>query len=111
MYGFADKEERSVFRLLISVSGVGPNTAQMILSSLSPDALQRSIISNDIETIKAVKGIGLKSAQRIILDLRDKISKISLQDSSFKINNTIKDEALSALKMLGFSRKNICARE
>ena len=107
LYGFNTQEERSIFKLLISVSGVGPNTAQVILSSLNPERLQRSILTNDIESIKSVKGIGLKAAQRIILDLKDKISKISLQDSSSIINNTIKDEALSALKMLGFVRKNI----
>ena len=107
LYGFNTKEERSIFKLLISVSGVGPSTAQIILSSLNPENLQRAVLTNDIESIKAVKGIGLKSAQRIILDLKDKISKISLQDSSSIINNTIKDEALSALKMLGFARKNI----
>tara|TARA_B100001540_G_scaffold316777_1_gene347565 strand:- start:628 stop:1206 length:579 start_codon:yes stop_codon:yes gene_type:complete len=107
LYGFSNKEERSVFKLLISVSGIGPNTAQVIMSSMSPENLQRAVMTNDIESIKSVKGIGLKSAQRLILDLKDKISKISLQDSSSRINNTIKDEALSALKMLGFARKNI----
>lgn len=107
LYGFSNKEERSVFKLLISVSGIGPNTAQVIMSSMSPENLQRAVMTNDIESIKSVKGIGLKSAQRLILDLKDKISKISLQESSSGINNTIKDEALSALKMLGFARKNI----
>ena len=107
LYGVSNKEERSVFKLLISVSGIGPNTAQVIMSSMSPENLQRAVMTNDIESIKSVKGIGLKSAQRLILDLKDKISKISLQDSSSRINNTIKDEALSALKMLGFARKNI----
>ena len=107
LYGFSNKEERSVFKLLISVSGIGPNTAQVIMSSMSPENLQRAVMNNDIESIKSVKGIGLKSAQRLVLDLKDKISKISLQDSSSRINNTIKDEALSALKMLGFARKNI----
>jgi len=107
LYGFSNKEERSVFKLLISVSGIGPNTAQVIMSSMSPENLQRAVMTNDIESIKSVKGIGLKSAQRLILDLKDKISKISLQESSKGINNTIKDEALSALKMLGFARKNI----
>ena len=107
LYGFSNKEERFVFKLLISVSGIGPNTAQVIMSSMSPENLQRAVMTNDIESIKSVKGIGLKSAQRLILDLKDKISKISLQESSSGINNTIKDEALSALKMLGFARKNI----
>ena len=107
LYGFSNKEERSVFKLLISVSGIGPNTAQVIMSSMSPENLQRAVMNNDIESIKSVKGIGLKSAQRLVLDLKDKISKISLQDSSSRINNSIKDEALSALKMLGFARKNI----
>ena len=107
LYGFSNKEERYVFNLLISVSGIGPNTAQVIMSSMSPENLQRAVMTNDIESIKSVKGIGLKSAQRLILDLKDKISKISLQDSSSRINNTIKDEALSAFKMLGFARKNI----
>tara|TARA_B100000579_G_C22808282_1_gene843784 strand:+ start:653 stop:1231 length:579 start_codon:yes stop_codon:yes gene_type:complete len=107
LYGFSNKEERSVFKLLISVSGIGPNTAQVIMSSMSPENLQRAVMTNDIESIKSVKGIGLKSAQRLILDLKDKISKISLQESFKGINNSIKDEALSALKMLGFARKNI----
>ena len=104
LYGFSNKEERYVFKLLISVSGIGPNTAQVIMSSMSPENLQRAVMTNDIESIKSVKGIGLKSAQRLILDLKDKILKISLQDSS-RINNTIKDEALSALKMLALLEK------
>ena len=106
LYGFSNKEERSVFKLLISVSGIGPNTAQVIMSSMSPENLQRAVMTNDIESIKSVKGIGLKSAQRLILDLKDKISKISLQDSSSRINNTIKDEALSALEVLGINKKS-----
>lgn len=106
LYGFKEKSERELFRLLISVSGVGSATAMMILSSLSSLEIKHAIASGDVNTLKSVKGIGLKSAERIIVDLRDKIGKIEENDTNFSIsNNTIKEEALSALIMLGFAKK------
>lgn len=105
LYGFKEKSERELFRQLISVSGVGSSTAMMILSSLSPDETKIAIISGNINVLKSVKGIGLKTAERIIIDLRDKVGKSDGAEiiSSFS-NNTIKEEALSALVMLGFSK-------
>lgn len=107
LYGFFEKTERELFRLLISVSGVGTNTAQTILSSLSPHDAQLAILSENVASLQSVKGIGAKTAQRIILDLKDKIAKqgISGEEGSL-IHNTTREEALSALTMLGFS-KNI----
>jgi holliday junction DNA helicase RuvA len=106
LFGFFDKAERELFRLLVSVSGVGPNTAQMILSSLSPSDAQQAILAENVATLQSVKGIGAKTAQRIILDLKDKIAKQGItSDSSFVLHNTTRDEALSALTMLGFSKK------
>lgn len=106
LYGFKDKSERELFRLLISVSGVGSATAMMILSSLTPTEIKGAISTGDVNTLKGVKGIGAKSAQRIIIDLRDKIGKVGENDINFAVsNNTIKDEALSALIMLGFAKK------
>lgn len=105
LYGFKEKSERELFRLLISVSGVGASTAMMILSSLSPKETKQAILSGDVNTLKSVKGIGAKSAERIIIDLRDKIGKVEGADSiSVSSNNTIKEEALSALVMLGFAK-------
>lgn len=105
LYGFKEKSERELFRQLISVSGVGSSTAMMILSSLSPDDTKAAIISGNVNTLKSVKGIGLKTAERIIIDLRDKISKSnSTEIFSVVSNNTLKEEALSALVMLGFSK-------
>jgi Holliday junction DNA helicase RuvA len=105
LYGFKEKSERELFRLLISVSGVGSSTAMMILSSLSPDETKSAIMSSDVNTLKGVKGIGAKSAERIIVDLKDKIGKVENSDNlSMFSNNTIKEEALSALVMLGFSK-------
>ncbi|MDT8413028.1 MAG: Holliday junction branch migration protein RuvA [Vicingaceae bacterium] len=106
LYGFKDKSERELFRLLISVSGVGSATAMMILSSLTATEIKGAISTGDVNTLKGVKGIGAKSAQRIIIDLRDKIGKVGENDINFAVsNNTIKDEALSALIMLGFAKK------
>ncbi len=106
LYGFKDKSERELFRLLISVSGVGSATAMMILSSLTASEIKGAISTGDVNTLKGVKGIGAKSAQRIIIDLRDKIGKVGENDINFAVsNNTIKDEALSALIMLGFAKK------
>ena len=105
LYGFKEESERALFRLLITVSGVGSSTALMILSSLSPNETRQAILSNDINTLKGVKGIGAKTAQRIVIDLKDKLSKDSLEsDFSLGIDNTIKEEALSALVMLGFNK-------
>jgi Holliday junction DNA helicase RuvA len=107
LYGFFEKSERELFRLLISVSGIGTNTAQTILSSLSPNEAQQAILSENVTALQSVKGIGAKTAQRVILDLKDKIAKqgISISESLIA-HNTVRDEALSALTMLGFS-KNI----
>ena len=105
LYGFKETSERELFRLLISVSGVGSATAMMILSSLSPNETKGAILTGDVNTLKGVKGIGAKSAERIIIDLRDKIGKIDgAATISLSTNNTIKEEALSALVMLGFSK-------
>ena len=105
LYGFADKEERDIFRQLISVSGVGASTARMMLSSLTPDEIEKSIMGSDVDLLKSVKGIGLKTAQRIIVDLRDKIGKQAGSGEIFALaDNTRRDEALSALVMLGFAK-------
>lgn len=110
-YGFADKDERELFKLLISVSGIGVASARMMLSSLSDEEIRNAIISEDIHKIKSVKGIGLKSAQRLILELKDKIVKGGGVDStpvSYGISDpSIIDEASTALVMLGFSKANI----
>ena len=108
LYGFFDKDERELFRLLISVSGVGPNTAQMILSSLTPHEIQQAIITENVSVLQGIKGIGGKTAQRIILDLKDKIARLGISlNSSSTSYNTIREEALSALTMLGFSKNSI----
>ena len=109
LYGFANKEERELFRLLISVSGVGANTARVILSSMSPSEIQKAIIQGDINALKQIKGIGLKTAQRIIVDLKDKISGKELGSTQLfaTINNTTRQEALSALVMLGFNKSAV----
>ncbi len=105
LYGFKEKSERELFRLLISVSGVGSSTAIMILSSLSPEETKMAISTGNVNLLKSVKGIGLKTAERIIIDLRDKIGKSDgTEIISSLANNTIKNEALSALVMLGFSK-------
>lgn len=105
LYGFKEKSERELFRQLISVSGVGSSTAVMILSSLSPDETKSAILSGNVGILKSVKGIGLKTAERIIIDLRDKIGKSDGNEIfSMSSNNTITEEALSALVMLGFSK-------
>lgn len=106
LYGFKDKSERELFRMLISVSGVGSATAMMILSSLTATEIKGAISTGNVNMLKGVKGIGTKSAERIIIDLRDKIGKVEESDINFAVsNNTIKDEALSALIMLGFTKK------
>ncbi len=106
LYGFIEKSEREIFKLLISVSGIGGNTARNILSYITPKELMQAIASNDVKTIQAVKGIGIKTAQRLILDLREKVIKLyDLQDLTVPVHNTNAEEALSALEVLGFVRK------
>ncbi len=106
LYGFSSKVEREIFRLLISVSGVGASIARTMLSSLSPEQVMEAIAHNDLVTIQSVKGIGSKTAQRVVLDLKDKILKVyGLDDVSSVRSNTNKIEALSALETLGFARK------
>jgi len=108
LYGFSSVVEREIFRLLISVSGVGANIARTMLSSLSPEQVMEAIAHNDITTIQSVKGIGSKTSQRVVLDLRDKILKVySMDEDSVVSSNTNKNEALSALDTLGFARKQV----
>ena len=107
LYGFADKDERYLFRQLISVSGVGPSTAQVILSTYDAKEIIQYISHADVIAIQNVKGIGAKTAQRIIIDLKDKVSKgVSTSDILFNSDNTLKEESLSALVALGFSKKS-----
>ena len=105
LYGFFSKPERELFRQLISVSGIGANIARMMLSSLSPDEIRQAILRDDVGLLKKIKGIRAKTAQRVIIDLRDKLGKMeeSLQFLP-GTDNTIRDEALSALTMLGFGK-------
>ena len=107
LYGFMEKSERELFRLLISVSGVGSSTARTMLSSLEPKQIMEAIASGDAATIQKIKGIGTKTAQRVSLDLKDKILKVFGVDEIFvSQNNTNREEALSALETLGFLRKS-----
>ena len=106
LYGFMSSAEREIFRLLISVSGIGANTARTMLSSLTPIQIREGIAIGDVPLIQSVKGIGLKTAQRVIIDLKDKVLKIyDIDETSLSQNNTNKDEALSALEVLGFMKK------
>lgn len=108
LYGFADRKERELFRSLISVSGVGSNTASMMLSSLSPEELKAAIVQERVNVLKGIKGIGAKSAQRIIVDLKDKLEKDQSGEEIISTpDNTSKEEALSALVTLGFPKKNV----
>ena len=105
LFGFYTAKERDMFELLISVSGVGCNTARLILSSLTVNELSTAIASEDIRTIQAVKGIGSKTAQRLVVDLKDKVKKTEYTEEIVGVvNNTVKNEALSALVILGFSK-------
>ena len=106
LYGFYQTVERSVFRLLISISGIGANTARTMLSSMSPSEIQQAIVNENIAAIKAVKGIGLKTAQRVIIELKDKVQNIAgMEEIPVIKSNTIKEETLSALEVLGYPRK------
>ncbi|HPY82294.1 MAG: Holliday junction branch migration protein RuvA [Bacteroidales bacterium] len=108
LYGFLHEEERKMFRLLISVSGIGANTARVILSKLQTSELAQAIIAGDVALIQSVKGIGAKTAQRVIIDLKDKVSRDGVNTDLFVTqSNSLFDEALSALIMLGFSKKSV----
>ncbi|MEI7597099.1 MAG: Holliday junction branch migration protein RuvA [Bacteroidota bacterium] len=110
LYGFATISERTMFHFLVSVSGVGANTARLILSSMTASEVQQVIVSGNVALLQKVKGIGGKTAQRIIVDLKDKLSKESIEkDYNFAASNTVKEEALGALVMLGFM-KNIAEK-
>ena len=109
-FGFATKDERELFRLLISVSGIGVASARMMLSTLTSEEIRQAILAEDINKIKSVKGIGLKSAQRLVLELKDKVVKGegSAESALFKTDtNALVEEATTALVMLGFSKANI----
>lgn len=109
LYGFADKTERSVFQQLISVSGVGPGSARMILSAMTPEEVREAVVTNDVKKFKTVKGIGLKTAQRVIVDLKDKMDAAS---GEFAFDTTAgasaaREEAVSALTLLGFPKASV----
>ena len=106
LFGFSSLAEREIFRLLISVSGIGASTARVMLSSLTPKQVREGIASENVTLIQSVKGIGLKTAQRVIIELKDKVLKVyDIDEVSVLKSNTNKDEALSALEVLGFSKK------
>ncbi|WP_231458889.1 MULTISPECIES: Holliday junction branch migration protein RuvA [unclassified Pedobacter] len=106
LYGFADEGERRLFLHLISVSGIGPNTGRMILSSITPTEIQAAIVHADYPLIQRIKGLGAKTAQRLVLELQDKLKKEGVDSLiSVPLHNTVKDEALSALVMLGFAKQ------
>ena len=109
-YGFFTKDERELFRLLIGVSGIGASTARMMLSSLTSEEIRNAIIAEDINKIKSIKGIGMKSAQRLILELKDKVVKGGGTDNTVlfsPVSNAAADEAVTALVMLGFTKANV----
>lgn len=106
LYGFSTESERELFRMLISVSGIGSNTAIMMFSSLSPDEVRNAILNENINLLKSIKGIGIKTAQRVIIDLKDKVGKTPASEQIISsTDNTLRNEALSALIMLGFAKK------
>ena len=106
LFGFFEKSEREIFKMLLSVSGIGASIARTMLSSLEPKQIIQAIASGDVGTVQSIKGIGVKTAQRVILDLQDKVLKLyDLDEISMVLNNTNRDEALSALEVLGFVRK------
>ncbi len=106
LFGFVEKSEREIFKLLLSVSGIGASIARTMLSSLDPKQITNAIASGDVLTIQSIKGIGSKTAQRVILDLKEKVLKLyDLDEVSASQSNTNRDEALSALEVLGFVRK------
>ncbi len=108
LYGFFEQGERELFRLLISVNGIGANTAIMMLSSHRPEELQHAILNENVGLLKNIKGIGIKTAQRVIIDLKDKIGKTSASDLLFRSGeNPVRTEAVAALEMLGFNKKAV----
>lgn len=108
LYGFADQEERDFFRLLISVNGIGASIAIMMLSSYLPEDLSSAIVTDNVNLLKGIKGIGAKTAQRVIIDLKDKVGKGVASDKLFQIGGSVvRNEALSALEMLGFNKKTV----
>lgn len=108
LYGFFDTSEREIFKLLISVNGIGASTARTMLSSLNPDEIGTAIAQEDVKKIQSVKGIGLKTAQRVIIDLKDKIGKVELNENLVGIGTALqqKDEAIAALEVLGYHKKS-----
>lgn len=108
LYGFFGQSERELFRMLISVNGVGSNTAIMMLSSHKPEELQHAILSENVGLLKGIKGIGLKTAQKVIIDLKDKIGKTGVSDLQFRsLESPVRSEAVAALEMLGFNKKAV----
>ncbi len=106
LFGFMEKSEREIFKLLLSVSGIGASIARTMLSSMEPKQILQALASGDVQAIQSIKGIGAKTAQRAILDLKEKVLKVyDLDEVSTSLNNTNKDEALSALEVLGFNKK------
>lgn len=106
LYGFSTEAERELFRMLISVSGIGSNTAIMMFSSLSPEEIRNAILNENVSLLKSIKGIGIKTAQRVIIDLKDKVGKSPASEQIVaSADNTLRNEALSALIMLGFAKK------
>lgn len=106
LFGFVEKSEREIFKLLLSVSGIGASIARTMLSSMEPKQILHAIATGDVVSIQGIKGIGAKTAQRVILDLKEKVLKVyDLDEVSMSSNNTNKDEALSALEVLGFNKK------
>lgn len=106
LFGFMEKAEREIFLLLISISGIGPSIARTMLSSLNPIQVRDAIANAEVATIQAIKGIGAKTAQRVIVELKDKVLKVQdMGEVSLPSNNTSKEEALSALEVLGFNRR------
>lgn len=108
LFGFYNKTEREIFRQLITVSGIGANTARMMLSSMSPDEIREAILTANVKLLSGIKGIGAKTAQRVIIDLKDKVGKFDISnDFLLSISNTNREEALSALVMLGFTKNTV----
>ena len=108
LYGFFEKTERELFRMLISVNGIGANTAMMMLSSHKPEELRHAILNDNVGLLKNIKGIGIKTAQRVIIDLKDKIGKVSGGDFLFLAGeNPVRTESIAALEMLGFNKKAV----
>ncbi len=106
LFGFFEPMERSIFRLLISISGIGASIARTMLSSMTPHQIQQAIVHEDLAAIKAVKGIGLKTAQRVLIELKDKIQNVAgMEEISSSRSNTTKEETLSALEVLGYPRR------